>query len=217
MEPYKNHQRIAALLNRNNVDTDQIVPKQFLKKVERTGFGAHLFHDWRFNPDGSDDLTFELNNPAFKGARVLVTGDNFGCGSSREHAPWAIADYGFNTIISTSYADIFYNNCFKNSILPLVVEGAKLEALMNEIALTMMFFLLLEIAADEGVKFVVDLENQKVTTPAGNGFDFDIEPFRKNNMLKGLDDIGITLKHEERITAFEQKQKQTLPWLWREA
>ena len=205
MEAYKNHQSIAALLNRNNVDTDQIVPKQFLKKVERTGFGAHLFHDWRFNPDGSDDLTFELNNPAFKGARILVTGDNFGCGSSREHAPWAIADYGFNTIISTSYADIFYNNCFKNSILPLVVDSAKLEALMSEIA------------ADEGVKFVVDLENQKVTTPAGNGFDFDIEPFRKNNMLKGLDDIGITLKHEDKIAAFEKEQKQTLPWLWRQA
>lgn len=205
MEPYKNHESVAALMNRNNVDTDQIVPKQFLKKVERTGFGAHLFHDWRFNPDGSDDLTFELNKPAFKGARILVTGDNFGCGSSREHAPWAIADYGFNTIISTSFADIFYNNCFKNSILPLIVDSARLEALMSEIA------------ANEGVKFIVDLENQKVTTPAGNGFDFDIEPFRKNNMLNGLDDIALTLKHEDEITAFEQKQKQALPWLWKEA
>jgi 3-isopropylmalate/(R)-2-methylmalate dehydratase small subunit len=205
MEPYKNHESVTALMNRNNVDTDQIVPKQFLKKVERTGFGAHLFHDWRFNPDGSADLTFELNKPAFKGARILVTGDNFGCGSSREHAPWAIADYGFNTIISTSFADIFYNNCFKNSILPLIVDSAKLEALMSEIA------------ADEGVKFIVDLENQKVTTPAGNGFDFDIEPFRKNNMLNGLDDIALTLEHEDEITAFEQAQKQTLPWLWQQA
>ena len=205
MEPYKNHESVAALMNRNNVDTDQIVPKQFLKKVERTGFGAHLFHDWRFNPDGSDDLTFELNKPAFKGARILVTGDNFGCGSSREHAPWAIADYGFNTIISTSYADIFYNNCFKNSILPLIVDSARLETLMSEIA------------ADEGVKFFVDLENQKVTTPAGNGFDLDIEPFRKNNMLNGLDDIALTLKHEDEITTFEQQQKQALPWLWQEA
>jgi len=205
MEPYKNHESVAALMNRNNVDTDQIVPKQFLKKVERTGFGAHLFHDWRFNPDGSDDLTFELNKPAFKGAKILVTGDNFGCGSSREHAPWAIADYGFNTIISTSFADIFYNNCFKNSILPLIVDSARLEALMSEIA------------ANEGVKFVVDLENQKVTTPAGNGFNFDIEPFRKNNMLNGLDDIALTLKHEDEITAFEQQQKQALPWLWKEA
>ena len=184
MEPYKNHTSVAALMNRNNVDTDQIVPKQFLKKVERTGFGAHLFHDWRFNPDGSDDLTFELNKPAFKGAKILVTGDNFGCGSSREHAPWAIADYGFNTIISTSFADIFYNNCFKNSILPLIVNSEKLEALMNEIS------------ANEGVEFSVDLENQSVTTPAGNGFDFEVEAFRKHNMLNGRDDIGMSLMHE---------------------
>jgi 3-isopropylmalate/(R)-2-methylmalate dehydratase small subunit len=205
MEAYKNHTSIAALMNRNNVDTDQIVPKQFLKKVERTGFGAHLFHDWRFNPDGSDDLTFELNKPAFKGAKVLVTGDNFGCGSSREHAPWAIADYGFNTIISTSFADIFYNNCFKNSILPLVVEAAKLEALMAEIS------------ANEGVEFSVDLENQTVSTPAGNDFEFEVEPFRKHNMLNGLDDIGLSLLQEEKITAFEAQQKQSMPWLWRNA
>ncbi|MCL4108937.1 UNVERIFIED_CONTAM: hypothetical protein GTU68_008132 [Idotea baltica] len=190
-------------MNRNNVDTDQIVPKQFLKKVERTGFGAHLFHDWRFNADGSDDLTFELNNPAFKDAKVLVTGDNFGCGSSREHAPWAISDYGFNTIISTSFADIFYNNCFKNSILPLVVDGQKLDALMAEIS------------ENPGVKFSVDLENQTVTTPGGNGFSFEVEEFRKQNMLAGLDDIGLSLKHVEKITAFENQQKQTQPWLWR--
>ena len=205
MEPYKNHTSVAALMNRNNVDTDQIVPKQFLKKVERTGFGAHLFHDWRFNPDGSDDLTFELNKPAFKGAKILVTGDNFGCGSSREHAPWAIADYGFNTIISTSFADIFYNNCFKNSILPLIVNSEKLEALMNEIS------------ANEGVEFSVDLENQSVTTPAGNGFDFEVEAFRKHNMLNGLDDIGLSLMHETKISAFEEQQKATMPWLWRQA
>jgi len=204
MEPYKNHESVVALMNRNNVDTDQIIPKQFLKRVERTGFGAHLFHDWRFKPDGSEDPAFELNKPAFKGAKVLVTGDNFGCGSSREHAPWAIADYGFNTIISTGYADIFYNNCFKNSILPLVVSGAKLDALISEIA------------ANEGVRFSVDLDNQKVTTPAGNDFDFEVEPFRKQNMLSGMDDIGITLKHEDKITAFEDKQKQKLPWLWQQ-
>jgi len=204
MEPYKYHQSVAALLNRNNIDTDQIVPKQFLKKVERTGFGAHLFHDWRFNADGSENPEFELNNPIFTGAKILVTGDNFGCGSSREHAPWAIADYGFNTIISTSFADIFYSNCFKNSILPLVVDSAKLEALMNEIS------------ANEGVKFSVDLENQKVTTPAGNDFDFEIEAFRKQNMLSGLDDIGLTFKHEDKITAFEERQKKELPWLWQQ-
>ena len=205
MEAYKNHQSVAALMNRNNVDTDQIVPKQFLKKVERTGFGAHLFHDWRFNADGTDNPQFELNKPAFKGARILVTGDNFGCGSSREHAPWAIADYGFNTIISTSFADIFYNNCFKNSILPLVVDAAKLQALMEEIA------------ANEGVQFVVDLENQTVSTPAGNDFVFEVEAFRKHNMMAGLDDIGLTLKHEDRISAFEEKQKQDYPWLWKQA
>jgi 3-isopropylmalate/(R)-2-methylmalate dehydratase small subunit len=205
MEAYKNHQSVAALMNRNNVDTDQIVPKQFLKKVERTGFGAHLFHDWRFNADGSDNPEFELNKPAFKDARILVTGDNFGCGSSREHAPWAIADYGFNTIISTSFADIFYNNCFKNSVLPLVVDAAKLQALMDEIA------------ADEGVQFAVDLENQKVSTPAGNDFDFEVEAFRKHNMMAGLDDIGLSLKHEDRISAFEEKQKQDYPWLWKQA
>jgi 3-isopropylmalate/(R)-2-methylmalate dehydratase small subunit len=205
MEAYKNHQSTAALMNRNNVDTDQIVPKQFLKKVERTGFGAHLFHDWRFNADGSDNPEFELNKPAFKDARILVTGDNFGCGSSREHAPWAIADYGFNTIISTSFADIFYNNCFKNSILPLVVNADKLRALMDEIA------------ADEGVQFVVDLENQKVSTPAGNDFDFEVEAFRKHNMMAGLDDIGLSLKHEDKISAFEEKHKQVYPWLWKQA
>lgn len=192
-------------MNRNNVDTDQIVPKQFLKKVERTGFGAHLFHDWRFNADGSDNLEFELNKPAFKGAKILVTGDNFGCGSSREHAPWAIADYGFNTIISTSFADIFYNNCFKNSILPLVVDAGKLQALMDEIA------------ADEGVQFVVDLENQKVTTPAGNDFEFEVEAFRKQNMMAGLDDIGLSLMHVDKISAYEEKQKQDYPWLWKQA
>jgi 3-isopropylmalate/(R)-2-methylmalate dehydratase small subunit len=205
MKAYKNHQSTAALMNRNNVDTDQIVPKQFLKKVERTGFGAHLFHDWRFNADGSDNPEFELNKPAFKDARILVTGDNFGCGSSREHAPWAIADYGFNTIISTSFADIFYNNCFKNSILPLVVDADKLRALMNEIT------------ADEGVQFVVDLENQTVSTPAGNDFDFEVGAYRKHNMIAGLDDIGLSLKHEDKISAFEEKHKQVYPWLWKQA
>ncbi len=205
MEPYQNHESIVALMNRNNVDTDQIIPKQFLKKVERTGFGAHLFHDWRFLADGSENPSFELNNPAFKGARILVAGDNFGCGSSREHAPWAIADYGFNTIISSSFADIFYSNCFKNSILPLVVDSEKLADLMTEIT------------DNEGVKFAIDLENQKVTTPAGNDFNFEIEAFRKENLLNGFDDIGVTLKNEDKITAFEQHQKQTLPWLWKDA
>ncbi len=202
MEPYKKHESISALMNRSNVDTDQIIPKQFLKKVERSGFGAHLFHDWRFNDDGSDNPEFELNNPVFKGAKILVVGDNFGCGSSREHAPWAIADYGFNTIISTSYADIFYNNCFKNGILPIKVSNQQLDALMAEIS------------ANEGVRFVVDLAYQQVITPAGNSFTFDIDPFRKGNLLSGLDDIGLTLKHVDKISAYEEHHKKAFPWLW---
>jgi 3-isopropylmalate/(R)-2-methylmalate dehydratase small subunit len=205
MEPYKKHTSVAALMNRNNVDTDQIVPKQFLKKVQRTGFGAHLFHDWRFNADGSDDLTFELNKPAFQGAKILVTGDNFGCGSSREHAPWAIADYGFNTIISTSFADIFFNNCFKNAILPIVVDINTLNALMEEIA------------GNEGVSFEVDLEGQKLTTPGGNSFEFEVDPFRKQNLLEGLDDISVSLTHADKIDAFEERQKSAQPWLWHTA
>ncbi len=202
MEPYLKHDSVAALMDRSNVDTDQIIPKQFLKKVERSGFGIHLFHDWRYNDDGSDNAEFELNKPAFKGARILVAGDNFGCGSSREHAPWAIADYGFNTIISTSYADIFYNNCFKNGILAIRVSQEQLDKVMAEIS------------ANEGVRFTVDLENQQVITPAGNGFSFEIDPFRKGNLLSGLDDIGLTLKHVDKISAYEVQHKQNFPWLW---
>lgn len=202
MEPYNKHESIAALMNRSNVDTDQIIPKQFLKKVERSGFGIHLFHDWRFNEDGSDNAEFELNKAAFKGANILVAGDNFGCGSSREHAPWAIADYGFNTIISSSYADIFYNNCFKNSILPIIASKDQLAKLMDEIS------------TNEGVTFVVDLENQQLTTPGGNGFIFEVDPTRKENLLKGLDDIGLTLQQIDKIDLYEEKHKQTFPWLW---
>ena len=202
MEPYLKHDSVAALMDRSNVDTDQIIPKQFLKKVERSGFGIHLFHDWRYNDDGSDNAEFELNKPAFKGARILVAGDNFGCGSSREHAPWAIADYGFNTIISTSYADIFYNNCFKNGILAIRVSQEQLDKVMAEIS------------ANEGVRFTVDLENQQVITPAGNGFSFEIDPFRKGNLLSGLDDIGLTLKNVDKISAYEVQHKQNFPWLW---
>lgn len=205
MEPYQKHTSVVALMNRNNVDTDQIIPKQFLKKVERTGFGQHLFHDWRFNADGSDNSEFELNQPAVKGAKVLLAGDNFGCGSSREHAPWAIEDFGFNTIISTSYADIFYNNCFKNGILPVIVDEATWNNLRDEVE------------ANPGLSFAVDLEAQTVTTPAGTTVNFDLDPVRKNNLLLGLDDIAVSLQHEARITAFEEKQKAALPWLWRAA
>ncbi len=202
MKKYEKHTSVAALMNRSNVDTDQIIAKQFLKKVERTGFGQHLFHDWRYLDDGAANPEFELNNPNFAGARILVTGDNFGCGSSREHAPWAIEDYGFNTIVSTSYADIFYNNCFKNGILPIVVNEATLKAMMAEIS------------AAEGVEFTVDLEHQSLTTPGGIEVKFDIDGFRKNNLLNGLDDIGLTLQQTDRIAEYESGHKERFPWLW---
>jgi len=205
MKAYKNHTSVAALMNRSNVDTDQIIPKQFLKKVERTGFGIHLFHDWRFLDDGSENPEFELNKPVFKGAKILVAGDNFGCGSSREHAPWAIEDFGFNTIISTSYADIFYSNCFKNGILPIRVSKEELAALMAEID------------ANEGIEFTVDLPAQTVTTPDGIVINIEVDPFRKQSLIEGADDISWTLKHEAKITEFEAKNKQQFPWLWTEA
>ena len=202
MEKYQTHTSVAALMNRSNVDTDQIIAKQFLKKVERTGFGQHLFHDWRFLDDGSENPDFELNNASFNGARILVAGDNFGCGSSREHAPWAIEDYGFNTIISTSFADIFYNNCFKNGILPIVVNTDTLQALMAEIR------------NNEGVAFTVNLEQQTLSTPAGLEVVFEIDGFRKHNLLNGLDDIGLTLQHTDKIADYEVQHKQQFPWLW---
>jgi 3-isopropylmalate/(R)-2-methylmalate dehydratase small subunit len=205
MKAYKNHTSVAALMNRSNVDTDQIIPKQFLKKVERTGFGIHLFHDWRFLDDGSENPEFELNKPAFKGAKILVAGDNFGCGSSREHAPWAIEDFGFNTIISTSYADIFYSNCFKNGILPIRVNKDVLAALMAEID------------GNEGVEFTVDLPAQTVTTPGGIVISIEVDPFRKQSLIEGADDISWTLKHEAKISEFEARNKQQFPWLWTEA
>jgi len=202
MEPYNNHTSVAALMNRSNVDTDQIIPKQFLKKVERSGFGAHLFHDWRFNDDGSDNTDFELNNPAFENAKILVSGDNFGCGSSREHAPWAIADYGFNTIISSSYADIFYNNCFKNGILPIRATKEQLHLITDEIN------------NHEGCSLTINLKEQTVSTPLGNNFTFEIDPFRKENLLNGLDDIGLTLKQSNKIDEYEQQHRRLFPWLW---
>ena len=193
-------------MDRSNVDTDQIIPKNFMKKVERTGFGINLFHNWRFLADNvTPNPDFELNKPAFQGAKILVAGENFGCGSSREHAPWAIADYGFNTIISTSFADIFFSNCFKNAILPIKVTDAELASLMAEIA------------ANEGVEFTIDLAEQKVTTPGGLVISFDVDAFRKESLLDGLDDIAWTLKHEDKIATYEEANKKKLPWLWTNA
>ncbi len=202
MEPFTVHQGIAALLDRTNVDTDQIIPKQFLKRVSRSGYGAFLFYDWRFLENGDENPDFELNKSSFKGASILVTGDNFGCGSSREHAPWSILDYGFCVVVSTSFADIFYNNCFKNGILPVVVEAADLSRLMSEIR------------EDEGVQFKVDLAAQQLSTPKGTNIRFAIDLFRKECLLSGLDDIAWTLQYESAIKNFEEKQRSAEPWLW---
>jgi 3-isopropylmalate/(R)-2-methylmalate dehydratase small subunit len=179
------------MLDRVNVDTDQIIPKQFLKRIERTGFGQFLFYDWRFNPDGSINPEFELNDPRFDGATILVARSNFGCGSSREHAPWALLDYGFRSIIAPSFADIFYNNCFKNGMLPVVLSEEQIERLFRRAAKT------------AGYELTVDLERQWVTDDEGGRFTFDVDPFRRECLLKGLDDIGLTLQHEDKIREHE--------------
>ena len=192
MEPFKRHTGLVATLDRVNVDTDQIIPKQFLKRIERTGFGQFLFFDWRFHPeDGSINEEFELNQPRFAGASVLLTRANFGCGSSREHAPWALQDYGFRVIIAPSYADIFYNNCFKNGILPVQLDEASVERLFEAAA------------ALPGYELTVDLERQWVVDDWSNKFGFAVDPFRRECLLKGLDDIGLTLQHEGAIADYE--------------
>ena len=194
MEPFTKLSGLAAPLDRVNADTDQIIPKQFLKRIERTGFGKYLFFDWRYEADGkTPNLEFELNQPQYAGASILITGKNFGCGSSREHAPWALADYGFKAILAPSYADIFYNNCFKNGMLPLTLP----EETIN---------LLLERAKTPGYTMTVDLENQTVTDTLGLTAAFEIDPFRRHCLLNGLDDIGLTLQHEPDITAYEAKR-----------
>jgi 3-isopropylmalate/(R)-2-methylmalate dehydratase small subunit len=180
-------------MDRVNVDTDQIVPKQFLKLLTREGFGRVLFHDWRYDHDGKDNPEFVLNHPQHKGASVLLARANFGCGSSREHAPWAILDYGFRAILAPSYADIFYNNCFKNGILPVTLSNDQIDELFKRTA------------AREGYRVTVDLEQQVVTDDTGLQYSFTVDPFRRDCLLKGLDDIGLTLVHESEITAFEKK------------
>ena len=194
MEPFVTHTGLALPMDRTNVDTDQIMPKQFLKRIERTGFGQFLFFDWRFLPDGSPNPAFELNQPQYQGATVLVAGKNFGCGSSREHAPWGLADYGFRVIIAPSFADIFYNNCFKNFMLPVTLP----EAQVNE--------LLRNAQTRPGYRLTVDLTNQTVTDGEGFTASFDVDPFRKHCLLNGLDDIGLTLQHADAISAYEARQ-----------
>jgi 3-isopropylmalate/(R)-2-methylmalate dehydratase small subunit len=189
----------AAPMPIANIDTDQIIPKQFLKTVEREGLGAGLFYDYRFDPEGNEKPGFILNQPAYKGTHILVAGDNFGCGSSREHAPWALIDFGIRCVISTSFADIFYNNCFQNGLLPVTVAEAQLAELMDE-------------AKGGNHVFSIDLESQTVTAPSGKTFTFEIEAGRKEKMLKGLDAIGETLEQVDAIGAFEARRQHDQPW-----
>jgi len=193
MQAFIKHTGVAAAMDRSNVDTDQIIPKQFLKRIERTGFGEFLFFDWRFHPDGSENEEFELNQARFRDATVLVGRKNFGNGSSREHAVWALDDYGFRCVIAESFADIFYNNCSKNGVLPVVLTTDEVQKIHESIA------------AEEGYQITVDLESNKITD--GNGFEasFTIDDFRRQCFLEGLDHIALTMKHEERITQYEKE------------
>ena len=194
MNSFKRHTGLVATLDRVNVDTDQIIPKQFLKRIERSGFGEYLFYDWRFNPNGSLNADFELNQPRFAGASILVARANFGCGSSREHAPWALDDYGFRAIIAPSFADIFYNNCFKNGMLPVQLTEIEVERIFQTAN------------ANPGYELTLDLERQMISDDWGNKFRFAVDPFRRECLLKGLDDIGLTLQHEDAIRDYETRR-----------
>ena len=195
MEPFKKLDGLVAPLDRVNVDTDQIIPKQFLKRIERTGFGEFLFFDWRFLPDGKPNPEFILNAPAYEGATVLVAGRNFGCGSSREHAPWALLDYGFKVIIAPSLADIFRNNCFQNGILPLVIGEEPVAQMMTQAG------------KKSGYRLTVDLEQQRITDTQGLNVPFEVDEFRRYCLLNGLDDIGLTLKNQDKIAQFESRSR----------
>jgi 3-isopropylmalate/(R)-2-methylmalate dehydratase small subunit len=196
MEPFVSLTGIVAALDRANVDTDQIIPKQFLKRIERTGFGQYLFFDWRFRPDGSPDPAFELNRPEQAGASILIARRNFGCGSSREHAPWALADYGFRVVIAPTFADIFFSNCFQNGMLPIRLDEPVVAELFRRAAAAA--------AAGQPYRLSVDLPGQAVTDDAGFRASFEIDPFRKTCLLEGLDNIALSLKHVDAIAAWEQ-------------
>ncbi len=200
-----------APLDRANVDTDAIIPKQFLKSIKRSGFGQNLFDEWRYLDHGEPGMDaaqrklnpdFILNLPRYHGAQILLARSNFGCGSSREHAPWALQDYGFQVIVAPSFADIFFNNCFKIGLLPIVLGANEVDQLFREVQAT------------EGYQLVVDLEDQSVITPGGKSFFFDVDPFRKHSLLNGLDEIGLTLQHADKIRAFEEKHRAMQPWLF---
>ena len=201
MEKFDKHRGVAAPLNMINIDTDKLIPKQFLKTIKRTGLGKHLFNEIRFNADGSENEDFVLNKPAYREASILVAGDNFGCGSSREHAPWALLDYGVKCVISTSFADIFFNNCFKNGILPIVVSKEELDQLMDD--------------ADNGANSIldIDLENQQIGRPNDETINFEIDEFRKHCLINGLDDIGLTMQKQSNIDNFEKKREAEKPWI----
>jgi 3-isopropylmalate/(R)-2-methylmalate dehydratase small subunit len=211
MDRFVRLQGLVVPLDRANVDTDAIIPKQFLKSIKRTGFGVNLFDEWRYLDHGEPGMdnakrtlnpTFVLNQPRYKGAQILLARDNFGCGSSREHAPWALMDYGLRALIAPSYGDIFYSNCCNNGLLPVVLDAAAVDQLFREIEPT------------PGYRLTVDLEAQTVTTPGAHSFRFDIDPFYKQHLLEGLDEIGRTLKHADEIRAYEAKRKAEQPWLF---
>ncbi|WP_037086238.1 3-isopropylmalate dehydratase small subunit [Neorhizobium vignae] len=201
MEKFTKLTGVAAPLPVINIDTDMIIPKDYLKTIKRTGLGKGLFSEARYKDDGSENPDFVLNKPAYRNAKILVAGDNFGCGSSREHAPWALLDFGIRCVISTSFADIFYNNCFKNGILPIVVSQEDLDKLMDD--------------AERGSNAIlsIDLEAQEITGPDGGSIHFDIDPGRRHIMLEGLDDIASTLKSDAAISTFENKNRAARPWL----
>jgi 3-isopropylmalate/(R)-2-methylmalate dehydratase small subunit len=201
MEKFENLTGIAAPLPLINIDTDMIIPKQFLKTIKRTGLGVNLFDEMRYNDDGSENEAFVLNKPAYRDAEILIAGDNFGCGSSREHAPWAIKDFGIRCIVSTSFADIFFNNCFKNGILPVVLPQEQVDMLMRD--------------AEKGAnaRMEVDLENQTITTSDGATIAFEVDAFRKHCLMEGLDDIGLTMAKEASIDSFETAAEQARPWV----
>lgn len=211
MKPFTQHTGLVAPLDRANVDTDQIIPKQFLKSIKRSGFGPNLFDEWRYLDEGQPgqdcsnrplNKDFILNQPRYQGASVLLARENFGCGSSREHAPWALEEYGFRTIIAPSFADIFFNNSFKNGLLPIILKEAEVDTLFQQALAT------------EGYQLTVDLVTQTVTAPNGIQYHFEVDAFRKHCLLNGLDDIGLTLQDAEAIKAFEARHKQSSPWLF---
>lgn len=211
MQPFTKLNGLVAPLDRANVDTDAIIPKQFLKSIKRSGFGPNAFDEWRYLDHGEPGMDnskrplnpdFVLNQARYQGASVLLTRENFGCGSSREHAPWALEDFGFKVVIASSFADIFFNNCFKNGMLPIVLSAQDVDSLFNEVE------------AIEGYKLNVDLAAQTVTTPSGKAYSFEVDEVRKHNLLNGLDDIGLTMQQQDKIKAFEAKHKQVQPWLF---